>query len=129
MIETVDLTEPKEIMYTEEHIRELLRDIDTDYYERFEFEDTQKMILEDRRLRINYWVSLITKTEKTFKNPNLINKNPKVDRRDIKNPYFTLQRTLPISIHMERTLAAITHGNAANENFDKLHFDYKSKLL
>lgn len=39
IIETVDLKEPEEIMYKEEHIRELLIDLETDYYERFEFED------------------------------------------------------------------------------------------
>jgi hypothetical protein len=49
------------------------------------------MILEDRRLRMNYWISKITKKPiEKFKNPNLLNQNEKVDRRDIKNPYFTL---------------------------------------
>ena len=47
-------------MYTEAHLRELIKDLDTDYYGRYEFDDLQKMILEDRRLRINYWVSKIT---------------------------------------------------------------------
>mmetsp|Transcript_18743 Transcript_18743/g.21540 ORF Transcript_18743/g.21540 Transcript_18743/m.21540 type:complete len:90 (+) Transcript_18743:971-1240(+) len=57
MIETIDLTEPTEIMYTEDDIRNLLSELETDYYERYDFEDMQKMILEDRRLRVNYWVS------------------------------------------------------------------------
>ena len=61
MIDTIDLTDPHEIMYKEEHIRELLKDLETDYYERYEFDDLQKMILEDRRLRMNYWISKITK--------------------------------------------------------------------
>ena len=61
MIETLDLTEPDEIMYTEDDIRNLLADLETDYYERYDFEDMQKMILEDRRLRINFWVSKFTK--------------------------------------------------------------------
>ena len=39
MIETIDLTEPHEIMYKEEHVRELFKDLETDYYDRFEFED------------------------------------------------------------------------------------------
>ena len=39
MIETLNLTEPSEIMYKEEHVRELLMDLETDYYERYEFED------------------------------------------------------------------------------------------
>ena len=54
--------------------RELIKDLETDYYERFEFDDLQKMVLEDRRLRINYWVSKIThKPIEKFKNPNLLN--------------------------------------------------------
>jgi hypothetical protein len=60
MIETLDLTEPDEIMYREDDIRNLLSDLETDYYERYDFEDMQKMILEDRRLRINFWVSKFT---------------------------------------------------------------------
>lgn len=103
MIETISLKEPDEIMYKEEHVRELLRDLETDYYDRFEFDDLQKMILEDRRLRINYWISkIIKKPIEKFKNPNLLNKNDKVDRNDIKNPYFSLSRVLPISIYMEK---------------------------
>lgn len=125
MIETIDLSEPHEIMYTEEHVRELVKDIETDYYERFEFDDLQKMIMEDRRLRLNYWISKITKKPiEKFKNPNLLNQNEKVNRKDIKNPYFSLQRILPISLHMERTKVVST-----DVNYDSLHFNYKSKLL
>lgn len=57
MIQTITLKEPPEIMYTEKHLKELVKDLETDYYERYEFSDLMKMILEDRRLRINYWVS------------------------------------------------------------------------
>jgi hypothetical protein len=100
MIETIDLHEPEEIRYTEDDIRNLLADLDTDYYDRYEFDDMQKMILEDRRLRINFWVSKIThKPIEKFKNPGLINQNSKVNRDDIKNPYFTLKRILPMSLH------------------------------
>ena len=74
MIQTLNLVEPHEIMYTRAHLIELLKDLETDYYERYEFSDLQKMILEDRRLRINYWVSKIThKPIEKFKNPNLLN--------------------------------------------------------
>lgn len=103
MIETIKLKEPDEIMYKEEHVRELLRELETDYYERYEFDDVQKMIIEDRRLRINYWISqIIHKPIEKFKNPNLLNKNEKVNRGDIKNPYFSLQRVLPISLYMSK---------------------------
>jgi len=61
------------------------------------------MILEDRRVRINYWTSLITKKPiEKFKNPNLLNINSKVERDNIKNPYFTIRRVVPISIHLKR---------------------------
>ena len=39
MIETIKLKEPDEIIYTEEHVRELVKDLETDYYERYEFDD------------------------------------------------------------------------------------------
>jgi hypothetical protein len=124
IIETINLTEPEEIMYKEEHVRALLSDIETDYYERYEFDDLQKMILEDRRLRINYWISKITKKPiEKFKNPNLLNKNEKVDRNDIKNPYFSLSRILPISLHMEKNKNIVT-----DDKYDKLHFDHTAKL-
>jgi len=74
MIDTLDLTEPPEIMYTEEHVQELFKDLETDYYERYEFDHLMKMILEDRRLRMNYWISkIIKKPIEQFKNPNLLN--------------------------------------------------------
>ena len=124
IIETIDLKEPDEIMYKDEHIRELLIDLETDYYERYDFEDLQKMILEDRRLRINYWVSKITKKPiEKFKNPNLLNKNDKVDRNDIKNPYFSLSRILPISLHMAKNQRTVR-----DDNYDKLHFDHTARL-
>ena len=124
MIETISLKEPDEIMYKEEHVRELLAELETDYYERYEFDDLQKMILEDRRLRINYWISMIIhKPIEKFKNPNLLNKNEKVDRTDIKNPYFSLSRVLPISIYMEK------HKEVKVEDkYDQLHFDHTAKL-
>ena len=80
------------------------------------------MILEDRRLRMNYWISKITKKPiEKFKNPNLLNMNEKVDRKDIKNPYFSLTRILPISLHMQKSNSLIKP-----DGFDKIHFDYRS---
>ena len=100
-----------------------MKDLETDYYERYEFEDLQKMILEDRRLRMNYWISKITKKPiEKFKNPNLLNQNEKVDRTDIKNPYFSLSRILPISVHIEKTKVVVPDAN-----YDKLHFDNFAK--
>ena len=125
MLQTLSLTEPHEIMYKEEHVVELLKELETDYYDRYEFDDLQKMIIEDRRLRMNYWVSKITKKPiEKFKNPNLLNVNEKVDRNDIKNPYFSLHRILPISLYMEKTKVV-----RKDTGYDKLHFDFRSKLL
>ena len=39
MIETIKLVEPAEIMYKPEHVRVLFMDIETDYYERYDFSD------------------------------------------------------------------------------------------
>ena len=39
MIQTLDLTEPPEIMYKKHHVVELLKDLETDYYERYDFSD------------------------------------------------------------------------------------------
>jgi hypothetical protein len=44
-----------------------------------------------------------------------------VDRKDIKNPYFSLSRILPISLYMERTKVV-----PKDEKYDKLHLDFKS---
>jgi len=124
IIETLSLKEPDEIMYKEEHVRELFADLETDYYERYEFDHLQKMILEDRRLRINFWVSKITKKPiEKFKNPNLLNQNEKVDRNDIINPYFSLSRILPISLHMARNTKP-----KIDDRYDKMHFDHTAKL-
>jgi len=112
-------------MYTETHVRELIKDLETDYYDRYEFDDLQKIVLEDRRLRINYWVSKIThKPIEKFKNPNLLNINEKVNRKDIKNPYFTLSRILPISLYMDKTKSI-----SKDTTYDKLHFDYKEHYI
>ena len=124
IIETISLKEPDEIMYKEEHVRELVKDLETDYYERYEFHDLQKMIMEDRRLRINYWISqIIHKPIEKFKNPGLLNKNEKVNRNDIKNPYFALSRYLPISLHMSKT-----NVPPVDDRYDKLHFVHTAKL-
>ena len=39
MIGLVDIHEPHEIMYTREHVAELLKPVETDYYGRYEFND------------------------------------------------------------------------------------------
>lgn len=73
MIENIPIREPDDIMYNRDIIKELLKDLPTDYYNRFDFYDMQQVILEDRRIRMNYWVSkLINKPIERFKNPKLV---------------------------------------------------------
>jgi hypothetical protein len=47
-----------------------------------------------------------------------------VNRKDIKNPYFSLNRILPISLHMERTKKVVK-----DEKYDKLHFDFNENTI
>ena len=39
--------------------RILLQEIETDYYDRYNFTELQNLILEDRRIRVAYWISKI----------------------------------------------------------------------
>ncbi len=41
-MDTLDLEEPDELLYKEHHIRALFANLDTDYYDRYEFSDMQK---------------------------------------------------------------------------------------
>jgi len=53
------------------------------------------MILEDRRIRMNYWVSsIISKPVYRFKNHKINNKN----NDNVKNINFTLKRLYPLSL-------------------------------
>jgi hypothetical protein len=42
MIEDIALEEPKEIIYNKEIIKILFKDLNTDYYNRYEFNDLQQ---------------------------------------------------------------------------------------
>ena len=57
MIDTLNLKELEQIMYTESDIMNLFVDLDTDYYERYSFDEMQKVILQDRKIRINYFTT------------------------------------------------------------------------
>lgn len=60
MIETVDIKEPKEVEYNMHFVEALIKDLETDYYERYDFTELQSVILEDRRIRMVYWISKLT---------------------------------------------------------------------
>lgn len=42
MIETFEIKEPKEIIYDKIIIKELFKDLETDYYERYDYYDLQQ---------------------------------------------------------------------------------------
>jgi hypothetical protein len=44
MMEDIPIVEPHDQIYNKEIIRELLQDVPTDYYQRFEFNDAQQYI-------------------------------------------------------------------------------------
>ena len=94
---------PPEICYRKEHILELFKLLDTDYYDRYNFYDMQNLINEDRRIRINFWVSkMINKPINQFLNPKLINftgeEKQILDMKNPKSKNFTLFRTKPIEV-------------------------------
>jgi arsenate reductase-like glutaredoxin family protein len=93
---------PVEIVYTQKHVLKLLDNVDMDFYDRFSYHELQNLILEDRRIRINYWVySVIGKRPEYFKNPKLINNIPIKEIHDLSNKNFTLLRTMPVKVKNE----------------------------
>jgi hypothetical protein len=98
---------PSEIQYTRQHIEKLLEVSGVDYYDRFDFNEIQNLILEDRRIRMNFWVyKIIGKPPAKFKNPKLLNTGHFTSEdikeiHDTKSKKFTLLRTLPIRVKNE----------------------------
>jgi len=104
MIEYLEIKEPEEIQYNKNLIAHLFKPLHTDYYERYNFQEMQSIVLEDRRIRMNAWVAkLIGKPLDKFINPKL--KDPELmdgtvqeyERRDPNSIHFTLTRTDPLS--------------------------------
>ena len=84
-----DITKPpKEIIYTKNHILKLISLLDVDYYDRYNFIELQNVIMEDRRIRMNFWVSkMLKKPIEQFPNPKLINFNGEEKQlKEMKNP-------------------------------------------
>lgn len=76
----------------------LFKDLETDYYNRYKFYHLQNVILEDRRIRMNAWMSiLINKPIHRFKNPKLIAKVAPEERKNPESIHFTLNRILPLN--------------------------------
>lgn len=51
MIEDLLIEEPKEFMYERFHVGHLFKDLESDYFGRYNFQELQTVILEDRRIR------------------------------------------------------------------------------
>ena len=100
---------PKEIVYTKNHILKLISMLDVDYYDRYNFIELQNVIMEDRRIRMNFWVSkMLHKPIDQFPNPKLLNFNGEEKQlKEMKNPKskdFTILRNNPIKvINKDRT--------------------------
>jgi hypothetical protein len=94
---------PNEIVYTKNHILKLISLLDVDYYDRYNFIELQNVIMEDRRIRMNFWVSkMLKKPIEQFPNPKLINFNGEEKQlKEMKNPKskdFTILRKNPIVV-------------------------------
>jgi len=123
IMETLSLVEPEELMYKEHHIRALFSNLDTDYYDRYEFSDMQKVILNDRRIRINYWAAkILKKPVEKFTNPIFLNKLENAKYNDIKNPYYATKDKLPLTIRMKGT------EEKKPDDYNRLIFDQTKKL-
>jgi len=99
MIEYLEIKEPEEIQYDRKLIAHLFKNLQTDYYERYNFQEMQNIVLEDRRIRMNAWVAkLIGKPLNKFVNPKLLDVNvAEEERKNPKSINFTLMRTTPLS--------------------------------
>jgi len=79
--------------------------------------------LNDRRIRINYWVAKILKMPvEKLPNPIFLNKHEKVDHNDIKNPYYATRDKLPMTIRMKET------EERKEEDYDSPIFDHSARL-
>jgi len=99
MIEYLEIKEPEEIQYDRKLIAHLFKHLQTDYYERYNFQEMQNIVLEDRRIRMNAWVAkLIGKPLNKFVNPKLLDAAvSEEERKDPKSVNYTIMRTTPLS--------------------------------
>lgn len=98
MMENIPIVEPSDQIYNRHLIGELLRTVPTDYYDRYDYSDLQQVILEDRRIRMNAWISkLIGKQLDRFTNPKLLANSTVEQRKDLKSHHFTIQRLEPLA--------------------------------
>jgi hypothetical protein len=135
ILSKLDLDKPPEaIIYNKEHVFKLLSELETDYYDRYSFNELQNLILEDRRIRMNYWVStVINKPPEYFKNPKLINNVSIKEISNVSSKYFTLMRTHPLEIRNEEILKlrslVLTHPVFIKEDLSNSEINMKLEKL
>lgn len=100
MMEEMDITEPADFQHNPHTVKELFKQLKTDFYGRFDFRDLQNVILEDRRVRLNAWVAriLAIPVQKISLNKHL---NPAATEKEKKNPsslHYTINRLQPLPI-------------------------------
>lgn len=61
IMKTVEVLMPPEMQYNRNHIQSLFSPLPTDFFKRMNFSDMQRVILQDRKCRMRYWLSKITK--------------------------------------------------------------------
>ncbi len=82
-----------------------------------------RVILNDRRIRINYWAAkILQKPVEKFSNPVFLNHHEKVKFDDIKNPYYATRDKLPMTIRMKGT------EEKKEEDYNAMIFDQTKKL-
>jgi hypothetical protein len=87
-------------MYNMHFVEVLIKDLETDYYERYDFTELQNLILEDRRIRMVYWISKLTQkpVERFPAVTTLDNSLTAQQLSDPKSAFFTLKRTKPLPL-------------------------------
>jgi hypothetical protein len=100
MVQSMSVREPNEVQYNMDFFNILIKQIEPDYYQRYDFTELQNLVLEDRRIRMTYWVSKITDKSVDRFPPvtSLDNTLTPLQLSDPKGPYFTLNRKLPLTL-------------------------------
>lgn len=94
------IKQPNEVQYNIDFFKILIKQIQPDYYDRYDFTELQNLVLEDRRIRMTYWVAKITGKSVDRFPPvtSLDNTLTAQQLSDPKGPYFTLNRKLPLTL-------------------------------
>lgn len=101
IMKTLELSPPRELMYTASHIRSLLGTLDNDFFGRMDFYDMQKLIMEDRLIRLHFWMAKLLHKPVDILPLNASGQTLKAEA--------TISRTLPLSItDKKRSITQVT---------------------